>query len=158
MGGIPKLPKGERVKLELRALSAVEAKDLLPKFNEALRTIFQMADRVISMTNKEQAEAWIWQSIDKAERDIIATHLIELGQKSKVIAEGVRRITAAHRLLQIGLITGPRFLMTVQHYSEHGGIGLPSFGGKNKGSQVVAQSLTPVAAPAGQVAAGGGKS
>lgn len=147
MGGIPKPPKGaERPRLELKVLTATEAKDLLPKFEASLATVFKWADKAISMTNKDMADAWIWASIDKSEREIIATHLIELGQKSKVVAEAVRKVTAMHRLMQIGLITGPRFYMTAQHYMEHGGFAFPKWGEKKKQQQAAATVLNPVAA------------
>jgi hypothetical protein len=79
------------------------------------------------MSNREKAEAHVWSAIDDEDIEIISEHLVEMGKASKVVATAVRRMTNSYRLLQIGLITLPKFIQTYQFYASHGGFAL---GGK----------------------------
>ena len=108
-------------------LSEKEAKDLLPKTQASLRTLFRYADEGITATTRDGARASIWRTIDDEDLQVLAEAMIEAGRKSRIIATTVRKMVGMHRMLQIGLITGPRFVMTLQHYKRHGGF---SFMGK----------------------------
>lgn len=108
-------------------LSEKEAKELLPKTQASLRTLFRYADEGITATTRDGARASIWRTIDDEDLQVLAEAMIEAGRKSRIIATTVRKMVGMHRMLQIGLITGPRFVMTLQHYKRHGGF---SFMGK----------------------------
>ena len=108
-------------------LSEKEAKELLPKTQASLRTLFRYADEGITATTRDGARANIWRTIDDEDLQVLAETMIEAGRKSRIIATTVRKMVGMHRMLQIGLITGPRFVMTLQHYKRHGGF---SFMGK----------------------------
>lgn len=110
---------------EIKTLTQIEQKDLLPEMEKTLKTVFKGSDKFIEWTNKDKAEAFIWQTVDDKEIRTLAEHLIEFGAKNKIVAEAVRRVTAAQRMLEIGLITGPRFWLTWNHYQEHGGFVFP---------------------------------
>jgi hypothetical protein len=81
-------------------------------------------DKGISISNRAKNEAQIWSAIDNEDLDIIAGHLVEMGKASKVVATAVRRMTNSYRLLQIGLITLPKFIQTYQFYATNGGFAL----------------------------------
>ena len=108
-------------------LTDKEAKELLPKTQASLRTLFRYADEGITATTRDGARASIWRTIDDEDLQILADAMVEAGRKSRIIATTVRKMVGMHRMLQIGLITGPRFVMTLQHYKRHGGF---SFMGK----------------------------
>lgn len=149
-GGIPTPPKrAARAAVDsIKVLTATEAKDIAPKFAKTLTTVFKGLDKGIEYTNHDFAEAYIWRGIDPEEVGIIALHLVELGQKSRVVAEAVRKVTAAHRLLEIGIITGPRFFLTWQHYAQHGGFALPT-PNRIKSQEVKKTQTTPRVATGG---------
>lgn len=108
-------------------LTDKEAKELLPKTQASLRTLFRYADEGITATTRDGMRASIWRTIDDEDLQILADAMVEAGRKSRIIATTVRKMVGMHRMLQIGLITGPRFVMTLQHYKRHGGF---SFMGK----------------------------
>lgn len=117
-------PPAMRFRWDDKPLSASEAKDLEPKVKGMLSFIFRYTDKGISVTNRERAKAEIWQDIDDEDLDIIATHLVDMAKASRVVATAVRKLSNSYRLLQIGLITTPRFIQTAQFYSQHGGFSL----------------------------------
>lgn len=106
------------------ALSKKEGDEILPKIKGLLEFIFRHADKGITISNRNRAEAHIWSSIDDEDIDIIATHLVEMGKASRIVATAVRRMTNSYRLLQIGLITLPKFIQTYQFYAANGGFAL----------------------------------
>jgi hypothetical protein len=108
-------------------LTKKEGDEILPKIKGLLEFIFRHADKGITISNRNRAEAHIWSSIDDEDIDIIATHLVEMGKASRIVATAVRRMTNSYRLLQIGLITLPKFIQTYQFYAANGGFAL---GGK----------------------------
>lgn len=110
-----------------KPLTNKEGDEILPKIKGLLEFIFRHADKGITISNRNRAEAHIWSSIDDEDIDIIAGHLVEMGKASKVVATAVRRMTNSYRLLQIGLITLPKFIQTYQFYAANGGFAL---GGK----------------------------
>lgn len=105
-------------------LTKKEGDEILPKIKGLLEFIFRHADKGISISNKNRAEAHIWSTIDEEDIDIIATHLVEMGKASRIVATAVRRMTNSYRLLQIGLITLPKFIQTYQFYAANGGFAL----------------------------------
>jgi len=109
-------------------LTDKEAKELLPKAQASLRTLCRYLDEGITATTRDGTRANIWRTIDDEDLQVLAEAMIEAGRKSRIIATTVRKMVGMHRMLQIGLITGPRFVMTLQHYQRHGGF---SFMGRN---------------------------
>lgn len=101
-----------------------EADDLLPKVKGLIEFVFRYIDKGISISNRDQATAEIWSEIDEEDVGIIAGHLVDMAQASRFVATAVRRMSNSYRLLQIGLITTPRFIQTAQFYSAHGGFSL----------------------------------
>ncbi|WP_067936751.1 hypothetical protein [Alicyclobacillus kakegawensis] len=110
-------------------MSQKETGELKPHLLQALKILFRGLDQGITMTNKDQAQAWIWQSIDDQEVEKIADHLLQLGVASKVAATAIRKMTRTYRALDVGIITVPRAVMTLRFYAEHGGFVLPGLGG-----------------------------
>jgi len=102
-------------------LTDKEAKDLMPKTVASLRTMCRYLDEGITATTRDGSRANIWRTIDDEDLQVLAEAMIEAGRKSRIIATTVRKMVGMHRMLQIGLITGPRFVMTLQHYQRHGG-------------------------------------
>jgi hypothetical protein len=107
-----------------KPLSNKEGDEMLPKVRALLEFVFRHMDKGISISNRQRIEAHIWSTIDGEDLDIIATHLVEMGKASKIVATAVRRMTNSYRLLQIGLITLPKFVQTYQFYASHGGFTL----------------------------------
>jgi hypothetical protein len=107
-----------------KPLTQKEADELLPRVRGWLDFIFRQMDKFISATNRDRAEAEIWQEIDAEDIDIIANHLVDMAKASRIVATAVRRISNSFRMLQIGLITAPKFIQTAQFYSQHGGFTL----------------------------------
>lgn len=111
-----------------KPLTNKEGDEILPKIKGLLQFLFRHADKGITITNRNRAEAHIWSAIDDEDIDIIASHLVEMGKASKIVATAVRRMTNSYRLLQIGLITLPKFIQTYQFYAANGGFAI--MGGK----------------------------
>lgn len=111
-----------------KTLTNKEADEVLPKVKALLEFVFRHMDKGISISNRNRAQAHIWGAIDNEDIEIIASHLVEMGKASKVVATAVRRMTNSYRLLQIGLITLPKFIQTFQFYQSNGGFAL--MGGK----------------------------
>lgn len=127
-----KASKAETPKLKFtwddKALTNKEADEVLPKVKALLEFVFRHMDKGISISNRNKTEAHIWSAIDDEDINIIAEHLVEMGKASKIVATAVRRMTNSYRLLQIGLITLPKFIQTFQFYQSNGGFAL--MGGK----------------------------
>lgn len=107
-----------------KPLSNKEADELLPKVRGLLEFLFRHIDKGLSISNRNRAEAHVWSNIDEEDIDIIAGHLVEMAKGSKVVATAVRRMSASYRMLQIGLITFPKFVQTYQFYMANGGFAL----------------------------------
>jgi hypothetical protein len=150
LGALPQVPKPPKTPVDTNPLSEKEGKELLPRMVEILQTVFRYVDMGITMTNAERAEAYIWRTIDPEDCKVIAELLIEAGKKNRVVATGVRRLAMSYKLLQVGIITVPRFIQTYQHYAQHGGFAL--FGGGNVHAQIQAQRQI---VPSGAGAVGG---
>lgn len=97
---------------------------MLPKVKALLEFVFRHMDKGITVSNRARVEAHIWSAIDSEDIEIISTHLVEMGKGSKIVATAVRRMTNSYRLLQIGLITLPKFIQTFQFYQTNGGFAL----------------------------------
>lgn len=93
-------------------------------------TIFQLMDKGITATNQERAIAVIWSDMDDEDIGVLVDVTIDGAKRSRIVATAVRQVSRAHNMLRVGLITGPRFLATVRHYSQHGGFVLPFGGGR----------------------------
>lgn len=108
-------------------LSSDEAAALRPNLVEGLTSFWEGADQLITYTNKEHAEAYIWQSIDEEETEFLADGIILIALRNKAAAAAVRGIANSSRLLRTGAILLPRFVQSVQFYSQHGGLVLGGF-------------------------------
>lgn len=113
-----------RFRWDEKPLTQKEAGELLPKVRGMLQFVFKYADTGISVTNKDRAQATIWRAIDDEDMDIIAGHFVDMAKASRIVATAVRRMSNSYRLLQIGVITAPRFMQTAQFYSQHGGFSI----------------------------------
>lgn len=111
-----------------KPLTNKESEEMFPKIKALLEFLFRHMDKGMSISNRARAESHVWSSIDQEDIEIIAGHLVEMGKASKVVATAVRRMTNSYRLLQIGLITLPKFIQTYQFYQANGGFAL--VGGK----------------------------
>lgn len=120
---IPKMPKVKRLTDE-KPLTEKESKDLEPKMVEIVKTVFRYFDLAISFTNRERAEANIWRGIDADDCAVIASLFIDVGKKNPAAALVVRKLSTSYRMLQVGIITLPRFVQTYQFYLAHGGFTL----------------------------------
>ena len=89
---------------------------------EGLKSFWKGTDEVISFSNKKRTEAYIWQAIDDEDTEFLADALLRLAQRNKAIAAAVRGVANASHLLRTGAILMPRFLQTVQFYSDNGGL------------------------------------
>lgn len=105
----------------IESLSRVEQVNLREPLFEALRTIFEGSDNLISKTNARKVEAYIWQEIDDEDTYFLVDALIRSGARVPVVGTAVRTVTHAHKLLRAGVILMPRFIATVKHYSDNGG-------------------------------------
>jgi hypothetical protein len=123
-------PPKVRFSWDSKPLTNKEGEEVLPKIRALLEFVFRHMDKGITVSNRNRAQAAIWSNIDGEDIDIIASHLVEMGKASKVVATAVRRMTNSYRLLQIGLITLPKFIQTYQFYAENGGFALGLKGGK----------------------------
>lgn len=111
-----------------KPLTNKEGDEILPKIKALLEFVFRHMDKGISISNRNRTQASIWSAIDSEDITIISEHLVEMGKSSKVVATAVRRMTNSYRMLQIGLITLPKFVQTFQFYQSNGGFAL--VGGK----------------------------
>lgn len=110
-------------------LTEKEAKEYRDKMSGVLLTIFRYMDEGISATNREKAKAKIWSDMDDDDVGVLVDVLIDGAKRSRIVATAVRQVTRSYNLLRVGIITGPRFMQTVQHYQKHGGFTFP-FGGQ----------------------------
>lgn len=97
-----------------------ESKEMIERMKSVIRTANRGIDSMLTATNKQKQKAIIWATMDNEEISVIATHIVEMGMASHVVAQAVRRITQTHRLLEIGVITLPRFVSTYRFYLENG--------------------------------------
>lgn len=108
-----------------KELTKKEADELRPHIVGALKVLFKGLDKGISLTNRDRAEAWIWQSIDDREVQVIADHLVSMGLESRLAATALRGMARTYRTWEIGVITLPRAVLSIQFYAEHGGFAMP---------------------------------
>lgn len=106
-------------------LSAEEAANIREEVIFGLEQLERGIDEIISHTNKAQAEAAIWSTIDREDNEFLADALLNAALKDPAVAWAVRGIVHANAMLRAGIITLPRFVETVRFYREHGGIALP---------------------------------
>lgn len=136
--GVPSLPKGVPA-ADAHPLSEKETKDLRPKMITIVQTIFHYMDIAIGATNRQHVDAYIWQTIDPGDCEVIADLVLEGGKKSRIVATSVRRLSMSYRMLQVGIITLPRFIQTFQHYQKNGGFALPFMNGGENNAQITNQ-------------------
>lgn len=123
-------PKAAQVKLpwdDVAPLSTGEATALRENVIEGMKAFWQGTDQVISFSNKNKREAYIWQSIDDEDTGFLADRLLMMATRNKAIAAGVRGVAASSALLRTGAILLPRFMQTVQFYSDNGGLYIGGF-------------------------------
>jgi hypothetical protein len=117
-------------------LSAVlndkEAKEYKEKMVGTLHTIFRYIDVGITATNREKATAVIWSDIDDEDLTTLVEVIIDSGKRSRIVATAVKQAVRANNLLKVGVITAPRFMATIKHYSDHGGFVFPFFAGQKE--------------------------
>jgi hypothetical protein len=103
-------------------LTVKESKELQPRIENALRMLFNGTDKVISVTTKRALEekVFIWSSVDDDEITMIATYMLEAGQKSRVVSTITRRMSRDYMLLNLSIIALPRFIETYKHYALNG--------------------------------------
>lgn len=104
-------------------LTAQEAGEMRASLIEALRTVWKNADDLITRTNRQKAEAWIWQSIDDEDTAFLADGILAAGMRMPVAAYAVRKISESWGYYRAGVILLPRFVQSVQFYGAHGGFG-----------------------------------
>lgn len=105
-------------------LSLDEATGAKPMMVNALKKFWQGTDDFISATNRQKAEAIIWQLIDDEDTEYLVDRLLGAGMVSRPVAAAVRGIARSYHLLNTGMILLPRFMASVQFYSQHGGFSL----------------------------------
>ena len=103
-------------------LTKTESKELKPRIEEALQIIFKYSDKFIQMTTKkeEARNVIIWGNMEKDEIGVLATFLVERGQKNKIMAGLSRKLSRDYQLLQVQILTLPRFYQMYMHYFENG--------------------------------------
>lgn len=102
-------------------LASLEADQMTDLLTDGLLAFSEEADKFISRTNAERADAEIWSTITREEAATIAGALVDAGRKYAPMAFMVRQLARSYTGLRIGLITLPRFYETMQHYAQHGG-------------------------------------
>jgi hypothetical protein len=107
---------------EVKVLTASEIRGLRDGLIEALNVVWEYSDKGISTSNKNNTEAYIWQTMTDEETAYIADWFLARGQGNKVSAQFVRSIVEAHRQLKIGFILLPKFLETWRFYTSNGGL------------------------------------
>lgn len=88
----------------------------------ALTECCVLADKVITHTNRAHTPAYIWQELEPREIVKIADILLRTGKRSAATASFVRAMVQNFDKLQLGLITGSRFMATLKHYADNGGV------------------------------------
>lgn len=104
-------------------LSAQEVRELRPKLIEAIMGTGDSIDDLLTRTNRQHAEAQIW-DMDETEATTLADTMLMLGRKSAVAAGAVRQVAQGYITVRAVLILLPRVIATAKWYPEHGGVGL----------------------------------
>jgi hypothetical protein len=121
-GGKPTPPIDKKEQQLQKELTKKESNELQPRVENALKALFTGVDKAIDMTTKNRTPdgVHIWGSIEDFEITIIATALLETGQKSKVVSTVTRRLAQDYTRLQLGIIVFPRFYDSYRHYITNG--------------------------------------
>lgn len=90
---------------------------------ESLRTVWKQTDELITNTNKQKADAFIWQTIDDEDTTFLADCILGAGMRMPIAAYAVRKIAESWNYYRAGVILLPRFVSTWRFYAEHGGFG-----------------------------------
>jgi hypothetical protein len=106
-------------------LTDKEVKEYKDKMNGVFVTIFRYMDEGITATNRNKARAKIWGDIYDDDISVLVEVMLGGAKKSRIVATAVRKVSNAHNLLRIGIITGPRFMQTVKFYQNNGGFVFP---------------------------------
>jgi DNA-directed RNA polymerase subunit F len=101
-----------------------EAKELRPKMLDAVRNLSDNADELLSTTNRAQAHAEIWSTMDEQDIETLTDALLMLGQRSAPVAGVVRMVADTMLGWQAMLILGPRLWQTARWYPQHGGFAI----------------------------------
>lgn len=113
---------GGKAKTVTAPLSEDEAKRYREDTINALEVCCKLADTIITHTNRKHTPAYIWQELERKELSSIADILIRTGKKNPATAKFVRAMVQNYDKWELGMITGSRFMATVQHYADNGGV------------------------------------
>lgn len=111
-------------------LSKTEAAMLRPFLLDAVRGYSDELDNWISRTNRAKTQIapehdnLIWSDLEDREIETLVDGMLIVGQRNKQAAAAVRGIARTWRMVEAGLILGPRFLKTVRFYADNGGLAL----------------------------------
>jgi hypothetical protein len=108
-------------------LSQGEAVSLRDNLIEGLTSFWTGCDDMITLTNKQHTEAYIWQTIDAEDTGFLADGMLRVAMKNKAAAAAVRGIAMSSNMLRTGTILMPRFMQSVQFYSANGGLFIGGF-------------------------------
>lgn len=109
-----------------KVLTTGEVDDFRDDLIRGINGAFEAFDKFMSATNKRGETALIWSNIPDPQIEILADYLLERGQKSVVIAQGVRGIVQTWRAYAALLIVGPAAMESFAFYMKNG-IGFPVF-------------------------------
>lgn len=109
--------------LSTKPLSSAEANKLRPMLMTVFDSVFEMVDWFISHANREHAAALIWSDMDEDDTAILVDAWLAASQRSSRVAFATRGVVRSQHYLEIGKITGPRFLETFMFFARHGGVG-----------------------------------
>lgn len=110
---------------DAKALTSSEASGFRKPLFDALKEVWRYADEGVTLTNRDGAKAFIWQTIDSEETYILVDALLNVGLRNPAAAQAVRAVVNAWKQVQVGVILLPRFYATWRFYIEHGGFGFP---------------------------------
>lgn len=118
-------PFGIKAPGQARPLSATEANEFEEYLIESMPDILGAVDWVITKTNRQHRDCYIWRDMPEDEQAVIVRAIIERGERSVQVAETVRAAVYVIRQWEVGIITLPRMLETLDFYAESGGFYLP---------------------------------
>lgn len=111
-------------------LSKTEAAILRPFLIDAVRGYSDELDNWISRTNRAKTQIapehdnLIWSDLEDREVETLVDGMLIIGQRNKQAAAAVRGIARTWRMVEAGLILGPRFIKTLRFYADNGGLAL----------------------------------
>lgn len=101
-------------------LSELEASDLKPTIRIVYVELFKTMDEGLTLTNRAQAEAMIWRTIDDEELDSLVDFTLENARHVPVVAGAVRATAEFWKRFGIAAIITPRIIESFQFYGANG--------------------------------------